>query len=135
MGGGHADEDRNAACRVRAPVEAEDELVEIGLEVLAAQTVADPQGPDLEVQEDAMEDDMCGHLGETCGAGIAGPSVGLGGGTSGEVGGEEGVQAAGRLIGHLAHPNAVVPGTTILSTAPTTSILPWWLRPAFLSRD
>jgi hypothetical protein len=46
-------------------------------------------------------DDM-GIMDEACGAGIAGPSIGLGGGTGGQVGGEEGVQAAGRVIRHLA---------------------------------
>ena len=38
-----------------APVEAEDELVEVGLKVFSAQAVVDAQGPDLEVGEDAME--------------------------------------------------------------------------------
>jgi hypothetical protein len=37
-----------------AAVEAEDELVEIGLEMLAAQAVVDAQGPHLEVGEDAV---------------------------------------------------------------------------------
>jgi hypothetical protein len=58
-------------------------------------------------------DDM-GIVGEARGAGIAGPSVSLGGGTGGEVGGEEGVQAAGRVIGHLAQPDAAGPSTTVL---------------------
>jgi hypothetical protein len=56
--------------RGAAPVEAEDELVEIGLEVFAAQAVVDPQGPDLEVGEDAMDpgqDDMGGHLADDMG--------------------------------------------------------------------
>jgi len=99
-----------------APVEAEDELVEVGLKVFSAQAVVDAQGPDLEVGEDAMDpgqDDMGGHraddmgiMDEAGGAGIAGPPVGLGGGTRRQVGGEEGVQAGGRVIGHLAQPNA-----------------------------
>jgi hypothetical protein len=37
-----------------APVEAEDELVEIGLKMFAAQAVVDAQGSDLEVGEYAM---------------------------------------------------------------------------------
>ena len=73
---------------VAAPVEAEDELVEIGLKMFAAQAMVDAQGPDLEVGEDAMDpgqNDMGGHrtndmgiMDKACGAGIAGPSVGLG---------------------------------------------------------
>ena len=35
-------------------VEVEDELVEIGLQILAAQAVEDTQHPDLEVGEDAV---------------------------------------------------------------------------------
>ena len=64
-------------------VEAEDEFIEVGLEVLAAQPVVDAQGPDLKVGEDAVnpgQDDVGRHLaddmgivGETDGAGIPGP--------------------------------------------------------------
>src|SRR5882672_11576069 len=97
-------------------VEAEDELIEVGLEVLAPQSVVDAQGPDLEVGEDPVnpgQDDMGGHLaddmgivGETGGAGIPGPAIGLGGGAGGEVGGEEGVEAGGRVIIELAEAEA-----------------------------
>src|SRR5882672_12908808 len=97
-------------------VEAEDELIEVGLEVLAPQSVVDAQGPDLEVGEDPVnpgQDDMGGHLaddmgivGDAGGAGISGPTIGLGGGTGAEVGGEEGVEAGGRVIGHLAEADA-----------------------------
>src|SRR5207248_4771646 len=48
-----------------ATVEAEDEFIEVGLEVLAAQPVVNAQGPDLEVGEDPVnprQDDMGGHL-------------------------------------------------------------------------
>src|SRR3954471_20405441 len=86
-----------------AAVEAKDKLVEVGLEVLAAQPVIDAQGPDLEVGKDPVDPgqhDMGGHLAdhmgfvaETGNAGIAGPSVGLGGGARLEVGGEEAMQA------------------------------------------
>jgi len=103
VGGGDAEEGSERGVSGAAPVEAEDEFVEIGLKVFAAQTVVDAQGPDFEVGEDAMDpgqDDMGGHLAddmgimdEACGAGIAGPSVGLGGGAGGQVYGEEGVQA------------------------------------------
>ena len=123
MGGGDGEEGSERGVPGSAPVEAEDELVEIGLKVFAAQAVVDAQGPDLEVGEDAMDpgqDDMGGHLAddmgimdEACSAGIAGPSIGLGDGTRGQVGGEKGVQAAGRVIGHLAQPNAAGPRTAV----------------------
>src|SRR5271155_786107 len=95
-----------------AAVEAEDELVEIDLEVLAAQAVIDAQGPDLEIGEDAVrpgQDDMGGHFADdvgividTGGTGISRPSVGLGGGAGREIGFEKRVQTASRVIGHLA---------------------------------
>ena len=81
-------------------VEAEDEFIEVGLEVLAAQPVIDAQGPDLEVGEDPVDpgqDDMGGHraddmgiVGDAGGAGICRPPIGLGGGAGSDVGGEEG---------------------------------------------
>src|SRR5260370_9418750 len=74
--------------------------------------MVDAQGPDLEVGEDPVDpgqDDMSGHLtddmglvGEAGGAGISGPTIGLGGSAGGEIGGEEGMKAGGRVIGHLA---------------------------------
>ena len=97
------DAEQGAECGVprAAAVEAEDELIEIGLEVVAAQAVVDAQGPDLEVGEDAMhpgQDDMGGHLADDMGividaggAEISRPSVGLGGSAGGEAGDEEGM--------------------------------------------
>jgi len=86
VGGGDAEKGSERGVPGTATVEAEDELVEIGLKVFAAQAVADAQGPDLEVGEDAMDpgqDDRGGHrtddmgiMDEACGAGITGhPSV------------------------------------------------------------
>jgi len=70
-------------------VEAEDEFIEVGLEVLAAQPVVDAQGPNLEVGEDPVnprEHDVGSHLaddmgivGDAGGPGIPGPTIGLGG--------------------------------------------------------
>ena len=51
-------------------VEAEDEFIEVGLEVLAAQPVIDAQGPDLEVGEDPVnpgQDDVGSHLADDMG--------------------------------------------------------------------
>jgi hypothetical protein len=98
------------------PVKAEDEFVEVGLEVLAAQAVVDAQGPDFEVGKDPVhpgQHDVGRHLADDMGlvseAGstwISRPAVGLGGGAGGEVGGEKGLQAGGRIIGNLAEANA-----------------------------
>src|SRR5437868_8916742 len=99
-----------------AAVEAEDELIEIGLKVLAAQAVIDAERPDLEVGEDAVhprQDDVGRHLADHMGimmdaggAGITGQPVGLGGGTGGEIGAEECMQAGGRVIGYLFEADA-----------------------------
>ena len=85
-------------------VKAEDEFIEVGLQVLAAQPVVDAQRLDLEVGEDAVhprQDGMGGLLADDMGivgdasGGISGPAIGLGGGAGGDVGGEEGVKAGG----------------------------------------
>src|SRR5260370_7470921 len=97
-------------------VEAEDEFIKVGLEVLAAQPMVDAQGPDLEVGEDPVnprQDDVSGHLaddmgivGDAGGAGISGPTIGLGGSAGGEIGGEEGMEAGGRVISDWAQADA-----------------------------
>src|SRR5919199_6554728 len=94
-----------------ASVEPEDELVEVGLEVLSTQNVIDAEGPALEVGEDAVgpgQHDMGGHatddmriVRDAGSTGIPWPAVGLGGGAGSEVGLEEGMQATGRIVGHL----------------------------------
>ena len=97
-------------------VEAEDEFIEVRLEVLAAQPVIDAQGPDFEVGEDPVnpwEHDVGGHLaddvgivGDAGGAGVPGPAIGFGGGAGGEIGGKKGMEAGGRVIGDLAETDA-----------------------------
>jgi hypothetical protein len=47
-------------------------------------------------------------------AGVTGQPVGLDGGPGGEIGGEEGVQAGGRVIGYLFEADAAGAGTTVL---------------------
>src|SRR6266851_4284829 len=47
-------------------------------------------------------------------AGIAGPSVGLGGGARCEVAGDEGMQAVGRVVGHFAQADAAGSGPAVL---------------------
>ena len=124
MGCGDAEQRTEGGMPGTTAVEAEDELVEIGLQVAAAQAVIDAQGPDFKVGEDAVrpgEDDMGGHVADDMGividagrAGISRPSVGLGGGARGEIGFEESMQAGGRVIGHLGEPNAAGAGAAIL---------------------
>jgi hypothetical protein len=114
--GGDAEQGSECGVPGASSVEAEDEFIEVGLEVLATQPVINAQGPDLEVREDPVsprEDDVGGHLaddmgivGDASGAGISRPPIGLGGGPGAEVGGEEGVEAGGRVIGHLAQADA-----------------------------
>src|SRR6202048_5031556 len=97
-------------------VEAEEKFIEIRLEVLAAQPVVNAQGPDLEVGEDPVnpgQDDMGGHLaddmgivGDVGGAGISGPTIRLGGGAGGDIGGGESAQAGSRVIRDLAEADA-----------------------------
>ena len=102
-------EQRKVGCRVLRRLEAEEELVEVGLQVFPAQPVIDPTGPALEVGEHLMDpgqDKMCGHGADDVGivlvdgdAGISGPSIGLGGAGRGDVTGDEGVENIGKLSG------------------------------------
>ena len=118
-----AEADCEEACKagmaVATSIEAEDELVEIGLEILAAQSVIDAERPGLEVGEHAMdpgEHDVGGHRADDMrfvfdilGAGIGSPAVGLGGGVLGEIVGEEAVQGGGGEVLDLGEPDASGP--------------------------
>ena len=105
-------------------VEAENEFIEVGLEVLAAQPVINAQSPDLEVGKDAVHPgqyDVRGHLaddmgimGDVGGTGVPGPTIGLCGGAGGEIGGEKGMKAGGRIIGDLAEADATGTAAAIL---------------------
>ena len=106
-------------------IEAENKLIEVGLEVLAAQPMIDAQGPDLEVGKDPVDPgqhDVSGHLaddmgimGDASSTGIPGPTIGLGGGTGGEVDGDKAMQAGGRIIGDLTEPDAARAAAAILA--------------------
>ena len=116
MPGGNAEQGSESGVPSTSPVEAEDEFVEVGLEVLSAQPVINAQGPDFEVGEDPVhpgQHDVGRHLAadmglvtDAGGTRISRPAIGLGRGAGGEVGGEEGMQAGGRIIGNLAQANA-----------------------------
>ena len=105
MAGGDAEQGSEGGVSGAPAVEAEDEFIEVGLEVLAAQPVVDAQGPDLEVGEDPVnprEHDVGSHLADDMGimsdaggAGIPGLAIGFGGGAGGEVGGKEGMETVG----------------------------------------
>jgi hypothetical protein len=63
--GGDAEQRAEGGMASAASVEAEDELVEVGLQMPAPQAVIDAQGPDFEVGEDAVrprQDNMGGHF-------------------------------------------------------------------------
>src|SRR5215213_4611764 len=116
MGRGDAEERAKGGVSSAASVEAEDELVEIGLKVFSAQAVIDAERPALEIGEDAMgpgQHDMGGDAADDMrivrDAGstrVPGPAIGLGGGARGEIGLEEGMQAIGRIVGHLLQADA-----------------------------
>jgi len=122
--GGDAEQGSECGMPGAPPVEAEDEFVEVGLEMLAAQPVVYAQGPDLDVGEDPVnprEHDVGGHLaddmrivGEAGSAGISGPTIGFGGGAGDEVGREKGTEAGGRVIGDLVQPDAAGTKTSVL---------------------
>ena len=85
MGGGDAEKRSEGGMPIAAPVEAEDELVEIGLKVFAAQAVVDAQGPDLEVGEDPVnprEHDVGSHLADDMGIMSDAGGAGIPGSTS-----------------------------------------------------
>src|SRR3954466_3995995 len=121
---GDAEERAEGGMSGAAPVEAEDELVEVGLEVFAAQAVIDAERPALEIGEDAVgpgQHDMGGHAADDMrivrdigSTGVPCPAVGLGGGAGGEIGLEEGMQATGRVVGHLLQADATGAGPAIL---------------------
>src|SRR3954466_8845071 len=102
---GDAEERAEGGMSGAAPVEAEDDLDEVGLEVFATQAVIDAERPALEIGEHPVgpgQHDMRGHAADdmrlvpgTGSAGIPGPAVGLGGGAGGEIGLEEGMQTIG----------------------------------------
>src|SRR3954451_11777481 len=103
---GDAEERAEGGVSGAAPVEAEDELVEVGLQVFAPQAVIDAERPALEVGEDAVgpgQHDMSSHaaddmriVADAGSAGVPGPAIGPGGGAGGEIGREEGMQTVGR---------------------------------------
>src|SRR3954447_316642 len=121
---GDAEERAEGGVSGAAPVEAEDKLVEVGLEVFATQAVIDAERPALEIGEDAVgpgQHDMSGHaaddmriVGDAGSTGIPGPAVGLGGGAGGEIGFEKGMQTIGRIVGHLLEADATGAGPAIL---------------------
>jgi hypothetical protein len=79
--GGDAEEGSECGMPGSPTVKAEDEFIEVGLEVLAAQPVIDAQGPDLEVGEDPVnprEHNVGGHLADdtaTAGTWTAGSDI------------------------------------------------------------
>ena len=121
---GDAEERAEGGVSGATSVEAEDELVEVGLEVFATQAVIDAERPALEIGEDAVgpgQHDMSGHAAhdmrivrDAGSTGIPCPAVGLGGGARGKIGLEEGMQTIGRIVGHLLQADATGAGSALL---------------------
>jgi hypothetical protein len=103
--GGDAEQGSEGGSSSAPTVEAKDEFIEIGLKVLAAQSVVDAQGLDLEVGKnpvDPGQHNVSGHLADDMGivghagdAGIAGPAIGFGGRAGSEIGGQNVDRAQG----------------------------------------
>src|SRR5918997_926415 len=120
---GDAEERAEGGMSGAAPVEAEDELVEVGLEVFSTQAVIDAERPALEVGEDAVgpgQHDVGSHAADDMrivrdagSTGVPCPAVGLGSGAGGEIGLEEGMQTTGRVIGHLLQADATGAGPAV----------------------
>src|SRR5512143_799780 len=109
--GGEAEETREGGDRRMAPIEAEDELVEVGLQVRPAQPVIDAEPPPLRVGEDSVhpgQDDVRGHWPDHLGVvldvlerGIPGPAVADEGPAASDCDGDEAAQAdAQALLDH-----------------------------------
>src|SRR3954452_17074893 len=120
---GDAEERAEGGVSGAGSVEAEDEPVEVGLEVFATQAVIDAERPALEIGEDAVgpgQHDMGGHaaddmriVSDAGSTGIPCPAVGLGGGTGGKIGLEKGMQTIGRIVGYLLKADATGAGPTV----------------------
>ena len=104
MAGADAEQGSEGGMASAAAVETEHKLIEVGLNMPAAQAVIDAERPDFEVGEDAVhprQNDVGRHLTDHMGimmdagdASITGQSIGLGGSTGGEMGSEEGCRLA-----------------------------------------
>ena len=116
MPGYKTEEGGKGGVSITAAIEAVDKLVEIGLQMPAAQAMMDAQGPDFEVGEDALHPGggIAGAAGirivvDSGTIGIAALSAGLGGSVRREVRDEEGTQAHRGVVGHSAQADAAEP--------------------------
>src|SRR3954453_6672727 len=114
--GGEAEEAGEGGLGRAAAVEAEGELVEVGLEVLRPQAVVDAQRPPLGVGEDAADPgqhqvrrDIADHLRVVLAlleGAVAGPAVTDDRAAAGDVAGDEAAQALGRVVPDHRQPDA-----------------------------
>src|SRR3954467_3410445 len=121
---GDAEERAERCVSGAASVEAEDELVEVGLEAFATQALIDAERSALEIGEDAMgpgQHDMSGHAADNMrivrdagSTGVSCLAIGLGDGARGEIGLEKGMQTIGRIVGHLLEADATGAGSAVL---------------------
>ena len=114
--GGEAEERAESSVAGFAAVEAKDELIEIGLQMLAAQPVVDASRPSFEVGEDLVDprqDEVSGGLPDDMdivaivgNRSVAGPAVGLGDGVGIGVGFDEVSEVGGGVGGDFGQPQA-----------------------------
>ena len=137
--GGEAEERAESSVAGFAAVEAKDELIEIGLQMLATQPVVDASRPSFEVGEDLVDprqDEVSGGLPDDMDIvaiggdrSVAGPAVGFRDGVGIGGGFDEVSEVGGAVGGDFGQPQAAWDVPSPSSMAPTMSILPSWLRP------
>ena len=137
--GGEAEERAESSVAGFAAVEAKDELIEIGLQILATQPVVDASRPSFEVGEDLVDprqDEVSGGLPDDMDIvaiggdrSVAGPAVGFRDGVGIGGGFDEVSEVGGAVGGDFGQPQAAWMFSSPSSMAPTMSILPSWLRP------
>src|SRR4051794_22945944 len=113
---GEAEEPGEGGLRRAAAVEAEGELVEVGLEVLRPQAVVDAQRPPLGVGEDTVDPGqhevgrrLADHLRvvlDLLEVAVAGPAVTDDRAAAGDVAGDEAAQARGGVVPDHRQPDA-----------------------------
>ena len=123
MVGGQAEDGLERDVAVKAPVVTKDELIEVGVDVLAAETMIGAEPPALQKGEDPMDPvqgDMSGHIADDAGImpvsdqpGVGCVAIGNQGGAGDDVGLDEGVDVWLLVAGDHGHPAAARQGVEV----------------------
>jgi len=123
MVSGQAEDGLERDMAVIAPVVTEDELIEVGVDVLAAEPMIGAETPALQKGEDPMnpaQGDMRGHIADDAGIVPVSDKPGVGGvpianqsGAGGDVGLDEGVDIRLLVAGDHLHPAAARQGVEV----------------------